>query len=324
MSRAPTLAATLGKIGDAALERTLVAVAGASAHVACALRTTMVQKVQTTNEFGDDVLTVDLVADKIICDRLKTTPEVASFSSEEHPELTRCASSGCFCVTFDPLDGSSIIDCNFSVGSIFGVWRGDTAVGAVIEEALEASVIVVYGPRTTLFVGHRSFGVLEFFLASVDPNAEDWRLVRSKPFTVADDTKFFSPGNLRAANDLPGYRKFLQEQVRNKKTLRYTGGMVPDVAQILVKGSGIFTTPMAAAHKVKLRVCFECGPIAHLLTCAGGAAWDGHRPYLQRRVVALDERSAIAVGSKNAVAGYIKWLQEHPELTQPPKAKAKL
>ena len=62
MSRAPTLTATLGKIGDAALERTLVAVAGASAHVACALRTTMMQ---TANEFRDDVLTVDLVADKI-------------------------------------------------------------------------------------------------------------------------------------------------------------------------------------------------------------------------------------------------------------------
>ena len=317
MSKAPTLVEKLTPIGDHALRETLVAVAGASAHVATALRTTMVQKVATQNEFGDEVLTVDLVADKLISDRLNATPSVTSYSSEEHPQLTRCNPKGLFCVTFDPLDGSSIIDCNFSVGSIFGVWRGESPVGKVIADTLVASVIVVYGPRTTLFVAHPAIGVLEFFLASVDPNKEDWRLVRTQPFTVADDTKYFSPGNLRAANDIPGYRRFLQEQVRDKKTLRYTGGMVPDVAQILVKGSGVFTTPVAAAHKVKLRVCYECGPIAHLLVTAGGAASDGHRPYLQRAVARLDERSAVAVGSRNAVEKYLQWLRDHPEPTRP-------
>jgi sedoheptulose-bisphosphatase len=286
----------------AALVDVIAAVAQGAAEAAVALRTTLVQKVQTTNEFGDDVLTADLVADKRIASSLERCSHVASYASEEHPELTKVRPaadpSSMFTVTYDPLDGSSIIDTNFSVGAIFGIWNGATCIGQAVRD-MPMSAVAVFGPRTTLFVAHASFGVHEFLLMT---DAGDWRLVRSEPFDVKPKAKFFSPGNLRASNDLPAYRAFLKAAVRDKMTLRYTGGMVPDVTQILIKGSGVFSTPTAARFKVKLRVCFECGPLSHMITCAGGKALDEQgRLYADVVVTQMDQRSGVVLGSSESV-----------------------
>jgi sedoheptulose-bisphosphatase len=284
------------------------------AQTAVALRTAIVQKVQTTNEFGDDVLTVDLIADRRICDALRGCAHVAAYASEEHPQLTVVRSinlgqdghsANMFTVTFDPLDGSSVIDTNFSVGSIFAIWSGPTCVGQQVKQ-IAASVVAVYGPRTTLFVAHKSFGVFEFLLVSDDGK---WRLVRSKPFEVQPKALFFSPGNLRAANDVNAYRKFLQNAITEKRTLRYTGGMVPDVTQILVKGSGVFATPTSPNYKVKLRVCFECAPLTHLMVCANGLSVDElGRDYEEKTVEGVDQRSGIVLGSRDAVTSLSKGL----------------
>lgn len=281
--------------------RVVQAIASACARTADALRTTRVEKVQSTNEFGDDVLTADIVADQLICEELAACDVVASFSSEEHPALTKTENkAGAYCVTFDPLDGSSIIDTNFTVGSIFAIWRGSDVIGQRVNDIC-ASVVCVYGPRTTLFVAHRVGGVFEYILVG-----RLWCLARSSPYVIKPTTKFFSPGNLRAANSLPQYRGFLKQAVRDKLTLRYTGGMVPDVTQILVKGSGLFVTPVGDGHKVKLRVCFECGPLAHMVVSAGGAARDHNgKPYLETTVSAMDQRSGVALGSSSAVSSFV-------------------
>jgi sedoheptulose-bisphosphatase len=305
MSKAPELhaflEAHLGE-GNRGLTSVVDAIASSCAKVAVALRTTLVAKAQTTNDFGDEVLTVDLVADKLICTALAACPDVAAYSSEEHPELTPGTVGGSHTVTFDPLDGSSIIDTNFSVGAIFAVWRGTTPVGQRVRD-IDASVVCVFGPRCMLFVAHPAFGVNEFMLCADTA----WHMMHKKPLTIAPRAKIFSPGNLRAANDHPGYLAYLSQCVREKQTLRYTGGMVPDVMQILVKGNGIFTTPQAPGHKMKLRVCFECGPISHMVTLAGGAATlDGVTDYLDVVVLQLDQRSSVAMGSRDAVEQYSK------------------
>lgn len=291
----------------------VAAIARGSGKTAVALRHTMIEKVQTTNEFGDDVLTADLVADKLISDQLRSCAHIATFASEEHPVLKQCSDAATrfprdhYTVTFDPLDGSSIIDTNFAVGAIFAVWRGTTCIGQTAGD-IELSAITVFGPRTTLFIAHRKMGLFEFYL--VDDDKSDWRLVRSKRFTVNAKTKYFSPGNLRAANQSPGYTAFLKQAVRSNLTLRYTGGMVPDVTQIFIKGSGIFATPVSAKHKVKLRVCFECGPFAHMMECAGGAAVDETgAPYRDVKVTAVDQRSGIILGSADAVATLVELLK---------------
>ena len=168
-----TLDEALSKVHDAGLASVLAAIGSAAVDVSAALRVSVPRKLTTptaaNNAFGDDVLSVDLIADAAICRQLEATPAVAAYSSEEHPELTTLKDhiqngTGAFTVTFDPLDGSSIIDTNFSVGSIFGVWKGSQVVGQKIRDGLVASVMVVYGPRTTMFIGLPDIGGVRQYL----------------------------------------------------------------------------------------------------------------------------------------------------------------
>ncbi|CUG89701.1 sedoheptulose-1,7-bisphosphatase, putative [Bodo saltans] len=279
----------------------LKAIAASCAEVSLALRTEVICSANGKNKFGDDVLSVDLLADDCISRHLQQCPHVAAFCSEERPTLTSVSSSSSkpvnesYCVAFDPLDGSSIIPCNFAVGSIFGIWRGNYFIGQKVSDIV-SSVVVVYGPRTAMFLAHRAFGAAEFLL---EKNGQ-WQKVSNEPLTIKPDAKIFAPGNLRSVSVLPWYRRIVKDYMDSGKTLRYTGGMVPDVCQILIKGNGVFMTPEAAPkYKVKLRVLFECGPMAFLIQCAGGYATTGLGDYMDLVIVELHQKSPIALGSKN-------------------------
>lgn len=288
------------------LRQVILAIANSCGAIACALRTQVVQKANVNNTFGDDVLTVDLITDKLIGDNLSTCKSVASYASEEHPVPTKARPGGSYFVAFDPLDGSSVIGTNFTVGSIFGVWEGQSIVGQTVGD-LKAAVVALYGPRCTLYVATKDAGVVEFLLVK-DPS--EFALSVAKPLRIQPKAKVFAPGNLRAANHLPWYREILCEAVAQELTLRYTGGMVPDVVQILIKGNGIFMTPSSPVHKMKLRVCFECGPLSFMIHCAGGASTDGEADFLLKRIKSLDDRSAVAMGSSESVALYQRAIQK--------------
>ena len=345
------LVAVYGVVGEKdalAVTPVVYSIAAAVAECSAVLRVAAVQRASTTNSSGDDVLTIDLACDGIIQRHLEQCHSVGAFSSEETPELVIVGdrgvgggsnSSNTFTVAFDPLDGSSIIDSNFAVGAIFGVWPGIGIVGRRVGDQ-EVAVAAVYGPRTTMFVGTRKHGVRQFVLSG---DGKVWRVAPTSaaPSTmkegsgsmrIAPIAKYFSPGNLRAVNTLKWYRKFIfTELVQQNCTLRYTGGMVPDVMQILVKGSGIFMTPASPDHKVKLRIAYECGPLAFLVSCAGGyATCAGHhstplcdpksgicqpRPpqhkeppssynLLDRVITTNDERGVVALGSAETVSLY--------------------
>jgi sedoheptulose-bisphosphatase len=277
-------------------------IAKACGGVSRALAVSVVKKASVKNTYEDDVLTADLITDKIIGDALHRCALVAGFASEERPSMEQCnKATGKYVVAFDPLDGSSIVDANFSVGSIFGVWAGQELVGQRIGDQA-CSVFVVYGPRTVMFVATKAAGVFEFLLHGQN----DWKAVTAQPLRIAPKAKYFAPGNLRAVNDVPWYRDVVAGYMQRGLTLRYTGGMVPDVAHIFIKGSGIFTTPHSAKHKMKLRVAFECGPLAFACVCAGGRATDGTADYMDHRIAAIDERSAVAMGSADDVAQYMQ------------------
>ena len=282
-------------------------IAAAVGECSAVLRVAAVKQAAVTNSSGDDVLSVDLLCDRTIQQHLSQCSAVGAFTSEETPELITLASTpsngnGVFTVAFDPLDGSSIIGSNFAVGSIFGVWPGIGVVGKKVGDQA-AAIVAVYGPRTTLFVATRSLGVHQFVLQA---DGVSWTLAPSKSATPADPAapikiapvaKIFAPGNLRAVNTLKWYRRFIfTELVQNNATLRYTGGMVPDVMQFLVKGSGIFMTPRSPGHKVKLRIAYECGPLAFMVSCAGG--------YSTSAGSAADSDAIIPVGAAiDATAG---------------------
>lgn len=125
----------------------------------------------------------------------------------------------------------------------------------------------VYGPRTTFVIALKDAPACYEFLLMDDGK---WSLV--KETTEIGSGKLFAPGNLRATFDNPEYERLINYYLTEKYTLRYTGGMVPDVFQIIVKERGVFTNIPSPSSKTKLRVLFEVAPIALLVEKAGGAS----------------------------------------------------
>ena len=113
----------------------------------------------------------------------------------------------------------------------------------------------------------------------------------------------FAPGNLRATKFRKDYLDLVNWWMEQQYTLRYSGGMVPDINSILIKGKGIFAYPGYEPDLVdgKLRLVFECGPMAYLMEQAGGAASDGTQPILDKKIESLSQRTPIFIGSKGEV-----------------------
>ncbi|KAH9588869.1 Fructose-1-6-bisphosphatase class I [Trypanosoma melophagium] len=296
----------------------VAAIAEACRAISADLRTDTVVAAQSSNSFGDEVLSVDVMAERHIATKLCDCSAVATIVSEERPVLTPTpnAGSGLYTVSYDPLDGSSIIATNFSVGSIFAVWPGRSPIGLQVRDMV-ASVVSLYGPRTVLFVAFSptanttsttSVGtVLRFYL-----HGNTWTPLRdSVPRQISKKATIFAPGNLRASLELPWYRDIVLAYMNEKATLRYTGGMVPDVCQIVVKGDGVYMTPATPNHKMKLRLIFEAAPMTFLVVCAGGRATTGHTDMMEVRVDEVEQRTAIALGSSWDVKRYERMCRYH-------------
>ncbi|KAF5220057.1 putative sedoheptulose-1,7-bisphosphatase [Trypanosoma cruzi] len=271
----------------------VAAIAEACREISIDLRTEVVKAVGANNSFGDEVLSVDDMAEKHISSCLSGCRHVLAFVSEERPTLTSTPhlGRGMYTVSYDPLDGSSIIATNFSVGSIFALWPGATPIGLRVRDMV-ASVVAVYGPRTVLFVSLRPVGVVEFYY-----HGDRWTRVQNEvPRTLKLRATLFAPGNLRAVMYLPWYKELVTSYMNSGATLRYTGGMVADVCQIIVKGDGIYMTPESPHHKVKLRLLFEAAPMAFLVECAGGRSTTGTKNMMDVRVVEMEQKTPIALG----------------------------
>ncbi|BBN06631.1 sedoheptulose-bisphosphatase [Marchantia polymorpha subsp. ruderalis] len=249
------------------------------------------------NTFGDEQLAVDMLANKVLFEALLHSHVCKYACSEEEPNLVDMGgpTEGGFSVAFDPLDGSSIVDTNFTVGTIFGVWPGDKLTGVTGREQV-AAAMGIYGPRTTYVLCLAEVpGTHEFLLM------DDGTWQHVKETTTIGEGKLFSPGNLRATYDNPEYEKLINYYVSEKYTLRYTGGMVPDVNQIIVKEKGIFTNVISPTTKAKLRLLFEVAPLGLLVEKAGGYSSDGKISVLDKVVVNTDDRTQVAYGSRNEI-----------------------
>ncbi|MFA6436556.1 MAG: fructose-bisphosphatase class I, partial [Candidatus Gracilibacteria bacterium] len=128
----------------------------------------------------------------------------------------------------------------------------------------------------------------------------EWQPAR-QGITVKEG-KMFAPGNLRAVADRADYLELVRWWMEQGYTLRYSGGMVPDINQILLKGKGIFSYPgYSEAPQGKLRLLFECAPMAYLLEQAGGAGSDGTMPILDKTIESIHQRTPVYLGSKEEV-----------------------
>jgi len=216
-----------------------------------------------------------------------------------------------FIVTFDPLDGSSIIDVNWSVGTIVCVWPNENQLIGQSGRNIITAAIAVYGPRTTvLWYNPETQAVEEFAIKRDNEDKKFWFKTKEKT-NIGDKAKMFSPANLRASSDNKAYEKLLEYWRQNKYTLRYTGGLVPDVYQMFVKGQGVFANPVSEACPAKLRLLYEVAPISFLVEKAGGKSSNGKHSIMDIKVENYTQKSPLCVGSSEEVDRFETFLLEN-------------
>ena len=278
-------------------------------------------KLGTENIFGDSQLEVDVKCDEALFSALRSAKNVHVAASEESPNEISCGaicnkSSG-YSVCFDPLDGSSIIDSNFAVGTVLGIWPGVGIVGRKGNEQC-ASAVCVYGPRVTAVVAFNSRSTKSGvpFCVELTMETDRWALTKEN-ISIAHKAKTFGPGNLRATADNEKYMALVQFWLANKYTLRYSGGMVPDIYHILAKGEGIFTNASSPTAEAKLRLAFEACPFALIVEACGGAtcvsaaeeAEDVEPVSLLDVLISdIDKRVGVAMGSVEEVERFKEYL----------------
>ena len=281
-------------------------IARATKYINFSLRAGNTGKLELQNFSGETQLKLDVMADRIIAEELCKSGLAACIASEEQDEV-QCfaAERGKFSIAYDPLDGSSIVDANCSIGSIFGIWEGDHFLGKKGDDIV-AACYSIYGPRVRLIIALRGKGTHEFELNDVG----EFVIVKPDIKIQKDNTKYFAPGNMRAAQDDPKYYQLIQDWILSGRTLRYSGGMVPDLHHILTKEQGVFVYPAGKQYpNGKLRMLFECAPFSLIFEESGGASLNqqGVR-VLETPITDIHQRTTIFIGSERDVERSVKAL----------------
>lgn len=244
------------------MEEIFQAIKESAKRISATIKDVDTSKIAHTNATGDTQLKLDVLSDQIIEECFSPLQSVHSLISEEKDEALHVNDSGQYIIGYDPLDGSSLVDVNLSVGSIFGIYE-DGISGA----HLKSAAYVVYGPRTELVIAKEK--------------VEHYRLGNDGEFRLLGEIKLNQKGKLNAPGGTqqhwPKFHKELIDSFfQNGYRLRYSGGMVPDLHQILCKGGGLFSYPATTdVPKGKLRLVFEVFPFAFIYEKAGGQAIDG-------------------------------------------------
>lgn len=289
----------------------------ATAHIAVILQNYVNHSYAgTQNSSGDDQLHLDIDCDNAVFRAIREAGVFAIAASEETPEevdvspKTAKVDGPLFSLGFDPLDGSSIIDANFSVGSIFGIWPGKGLLGRTGREQV-ASVVSLYGPRTTLIIALPSKsrdgeGQSDItFEVTLVKDRSHWEVSRPEVI-LKPSKKVFAPGNLRATNDNAKYDALVKHWISDRYTLRYSGGMVPDVYHMFAKSGGVFSNVSSEKARAKLRLLYEVAAMGLLVECADGVTTHEFedKSVLDFVVDDLDRRMGVCFGSKDEVQKY--------------------
>lgn len=273
---------------------------------------------------GEQQMKLDLYANEKLKAALKARGIVAGIASEEEDEIVifEGVENGKYVVLMDPLDGSSNIDVNVSVGTIFSIYRRITPAGTPVteEDFLQpgsqqvAAGYVVYG-SSTMLVYTTGCGVHAF---TYDPSLGLFCLSAERmTFPEAGYTYSINEGNyIRFPQGVKKYLKFCQEEDKATSrpyTSRYIGSLVADFHRNLLKG-GIYLYPSTASHpQGKLRLLYECNPMAFLAEQAGGKASDGKNRILDLVPETLHQRSPFFVGNQHMVNDTERFLSEYPD-----------
>lgn len=281
---------------DRNLTRVICEIADASKYIINSIRTGDLGVAGTSNLYGETQLALDVLSDRILRKRLINSGVVANIVSEETNEIIPVSPdcAGRYSVAYDPLDGSSLVDVNLAVGTIVSIYQGCELMQPGRNQA--AALYILYGPRTTLVysTGH---GVHEFAMNQL----MEYTLVREN-ITVAPSGRIYSPGGQRNLYT-QGTESFVRHLEEKGAKLRYSGGFVPDINQILIKGKGVFLYPhLQGKPNGKLRLLYELNPMAFLMEQAGGAASTGRQRILDLVPKGIEDCAPVFIGCKEDVA----------------------
>jgi fructose-1,6-bisphosphatase I len=243
---------------------------------------------QQENSSGETQLELDIKCDMIIEEEFSRVASIHTIASEEktHEELMH--EDGEFYIAYDPLDGSSLIDVNLSVGSIFGIYKGGFGADKMV-----ASCYVVYGPRVEMVFAENK---TKLYLLQ----AGEFEFV--KEIKLTEKGKLMAPGGTQQ-NWAPYHKEMIDGFFKEGYRLRYSGGMVPDLHQILLKGGGLFSYPGTSDKPDgKLRRLFEVFPFAYIYEKSGGEAIDGKERLLSLDCAHVHDTAICFFGSKYETA----------------------
>lgn len=283
--------------------------------------------VGTENVHGESVRKLDMYAHEMMFKAMDHGGHLCIMASEEEEDIIHIPSDyeiGRYVLLFDPLDGSSNIDANVSIGTIFSIYRrmseggGPGTLADCLQQGYKqvAAGYVVYG-SSTILVYSAGHGVAGFTL---DPSIGEFILShpdiriphRGHIYSINEGNyKYWHPG-------LKRYIKYLQEEDKegHPYSSRYVGSMVADVHRTLLYG-GVFMYPAdSRSPKGKLRLMYECNPVAFITEAAGGRATDGKQRILEIVPEHLHERSPIFIGSIEDVLEVERFLREAEEELQ--------
>jgi len=255
---------------------------------------------------GEFVQKLDAYANATFVRALEHGGHTAMVVSEEEAEPILVPSrfhSGRYCVTVDPLDGSSNIDVNATIGTIFAIFRRKTDEGspADLSDVLRhgddvlAAGYLVYGSGTLLVLA-TEVGVHGFTL---DPTVGEFFL--SHPNIRIPAGKIYSCNEAYAKQWQPGVQTFLDRAKDRGSRARYIGSLVADFHRNLLKGGVFFYPGTAKTPAGKLRLLYEAFPLAFIAEMAGGAATDGYERILDKTAATLHDRIPLVIGGKELV-----------------------
>lgn len=261
------------------------------------------------NVQGEQVQKLDDFANSVMIYRMKNCGVVCALGSEEEEELVVVGSPkerGNYVIFFDPLDGSSNIDANVSIGTIFSIYRVEDDTELTKENVLRkgaeqaAAGYFLYGPSTVMVysTGHGVYGF------TLDPSVGEFLLSHDN-IKIPENGKYFSANLANYGKWSEQDQKAADSFVQGGYSLRYVGSLVADFHRTLLYG-GIFSYPADSKNaKGKLRLLYEANPLSFLMEQAGGLALNGSGDRVLEIVPEhIHTRTAFLFGSKNDVEKY--------------------
>lgn len=264
------------------------------------------------NVQGEDQQKLDVIANIRFTRALRNGGQVCAVLSEEDEEIIHLNPNARYVVAMDPLDGSSNIDVNVSIGTIFSIYRRISPIGGPVqnEDVLQpgtaqiAAGYILYGSSTMLVytTGHGVYGF------TLEPSLGEFVLSHTQ-MKCPEDGKIYSINEGSWHQFEPGTRDYIEECKKRSYSARYIGSLVADYHRNMLKG-GVYIYPRTdQADNGKLRLMYECNALAFIAEQAGGMATDGFQRIMELQPKTFHQRAPFYIGSKKMVEESMAYLK---------------